>query len=271
MLTQDRANQILVVGKNSFIAKSLFEAHPNVSWRSVGHADDLLLDGIDTVINFALHPDLRRGDYEPEKDIDLRIAQVLQSTGIRQVLISSRKVYDINHQWMVREDGAQVPQGAYGVNKAQTERAVSEINGENLTILRVANVVGYEVPRTRGSFMAMMLGGLKEENTITLDVNPSVRRDFMGSHAVGLALGRFLTNPESGVFNFGSGEPVSMGDIANALIEGYGSGSINVINDRVFDEFVLDTRRWDEKYGKIDTTESLLNFCRELGKKHAVQ
>ncbi|MEZ5163684.1 MAG: sugar nucleotide-binding protein [Fimbriimonadaceae bacterium] len=273
-LTPERVRQILVVGRNSFIANALFDTDRSLPWRTIGHSDpidDSTLDGIDTVINFALHPDLRRGEYDSAKDLDFQIAMKIRDKDIRYVLVSSRKVYDAEHQWNVKEGDNLEPDAPYGMNKAITEKKLTAILHDKLSILRVANIVGYEVPRSRGSFMAMMLGGLKEEDTITLDVNPSVRRDFVSAPKAGEALARFLNNPQPGIFNFGSGHAVAMGDIAHALIEGFGRGKINVINDRVHDEFVLNTEKFSGTYGEVETPESLLTYCKELGKRHATQ
>jgi hypothetical protein len=60
-----------------------------------------------------------------------------------------------------------------------------------------------------------------------------------------------------------------MGTIADALMKGFGRGTVDVINDRVYDEFVLNVEKWNQRYGAIEGTPELLEFCENLGRKYA--
>jgi UDP-glucose 4-epimerase len=265
-------SRVLIVGASSMIAQGVMASDPSFPWRTASARNPLTatdLEGIDTVINFALTQEYRVNDYDEANDIDLTLARAIADSPIRYILLSSRKVYGLEGQFGVAEDGLIEPQGNYGINKYRTEGLLSDLLGDRLTILRVSNVLGDERIPGRKSFMSMMLGGLVERDTITMDVHPSVRRDFMSAPACGRALLRVMADPAPGVFNFGSGEAIAMGTIAEALMKGFGSGKIDVINDRVFDEFVLNVTKWNNRFGQIETATELLEYCEGLGKKYA--
>ncbi len=271
-LSQNALSRVLIVGSSSMIAQGVMSSAPEVSWRTASARTPLTpadLEGIETVINFALTQEYRVNEYDEANDIDLALARAIADRPIRYILLSSRKVYGLEGQFGVAEEGLIEPQGNYGINKYRTEGLLSEILGGRLTTLRVSNVLGDERIPGRKSFMSMMLGGLVERDTITMDVHPSVRRDFISAPACGKALLQVMAEPIPGIFNFGSGEPVAMGTIAEALMKGFGSGKIDVINDRVFDEFVLNVTKWNNRFGQIETATELLEYCEGLGRKYA--
>lgn len=271
-LSQNALSRVLIVGSSSMIAQGVMSSAPEVSWRTASARIPLTpedLEGIETVINFALTQEYRVNEYEEANDIDLALARAIADRPIRYILLSSRKVYGLAGQFGVAEEGLIEPQGNYGINKYRTEGLLSEILGDRLTTLRVSNVLGDERIPGRKSFMSMMLGGLVERDTITMDVHPSVRRDFISAPACGKALLQAMAEPIPGIFNFGSGEPIAMGTIAEALMKGFGSGKIDVINDRVFDEFVLNVTKWNNRFGQIETATELLEYCESLGRKYA--
>ncbi|MCA0361137.1 MAG: NAD(P)-dependent oxidoreductase [Armatimonadetes bacterium] len=271
-LSQNALSRVLIVGSSSMIAQGVMSSAPEVSWRTASARTPLTpedLEGIETVINFALTQEYRVNEYDEANDIDLALARAIADRPIRYILLSSRKVYGLEGQFGVAEEGLIEPQGNYGINKYRTEGLLSDFLGDRLTTLRVSNVLGDERIPGRKSFMSMMLGGLVERDTITMDVHPSVRRDFISAPACGKALLQVMAEPIPGIFNFGSGEPVAMGTIAEALMKGFGSGKIDVINDRVFDEFVLNVTKWNNRFGQIETATELLEYCEGLGRKYA--
>lgn len=268
----DPRSNALLIGPSSLLAQSVIATDPSFPWRTKSARTPLTssdLEGVTTIINFALHPDYRTAEYDEVNDLDLAFAKVIAELPIHYVLLSSRKVYALDHQFGVAEDGPLDPQGNYGINKRRTEVALADLLGDRLTTLRISNILGDERIPGRKSFMSMMLGGLVDRGVITMDVNPSVRRDFISAPACGRALVQVIKDPTPGVFNFGSGEPVAMGTIAESLMRGFGRGEIDVVNDRVFDEFFLDVSKWKKRYGPIESTPELLRYCEQLGNKYA--
>ncbi|MBI5706084.1 MAG: sugar nucleotide-binding protein [Armatimonadetes bacterium] len=261
----------LIVGGNSFMARSFLTRFGTEGKRVVSHADigqAGLLDGVEHLVNFALDPVYRREAYSPDHDIDLRLAERAAGTGIHYVMLSSRKAYAGSSQWGAKESDPTGGVDAYGVNKSITEKALRGLLGlENLAILRVANLMGYEFGEGRRSFMGMVLGSLKERGFVSYDMSPLVRRDFVTDDFFGEVLDRCLSGRIVGTYNVGSGVPLMAGEIALWIIEGFGSGELRITNPRVADEFVLDVSRLESDFGLKQTREDLKAYCLELGRR----
>lgn len=227
-----------------------------------------LLDGISHLVNFALDPAYRRESYSPENDIDLQLAKRAVGTGIHYVMLSSRKAYAQASQWGANESDPIGGVDAYGVNKSTTESALTDLLGsDNLTILRVANLIGFEYGEGRRSFMGMVLGSLKERGFVSYDMSPLVRRDFVTDDFFCAVLDRCLSGRIVGTYNVGSGIPLMAGEIALWIIEGYGAGELRITDPRVVDEFVLDVGRLESDFGLKQTKDDLKAYCLELGRR----
>ena len=238
---------ILLVGATSFIGGGFRQAAGNDhDVTVVGHgADFAALDfrRFDTVVNTAYDPRNRTGVYDPEADIDLRIARAIARSGAtcRYVLLSSRKVYGEFAPFPAGERAPIAPTDAYGTNKAITERAVRDVLGNRVAILRIANVFGDELGRR--SFFGIACGSLRAEGFVRLDISPFTRRDFIHLDDLCLALVDIVASEFIGVLNVGSGEAVELGRIGLWLIEGYGSGRLICDEWRERDDFLLDNER----------------------------
>jgi UDP-glucose 4-epimerase len=89
------AGRILVVGRNSFLARHFLAAtpgaHTTVDHDEIDRPD--LLDGVRTVICFARHPDIGGDGYDLTRDPDVRLARRVGGRKIAYLMLSSRKVY----------------------------------------------------------------------------------------------------------------------------------------------------------------------------------
>src|SRR5690606_488395 len=85
---------VTAVGSTSFLAGAVRKAAATRGWRFVSHRDVLadpgLLHGAGCVVNFALSPTLRSGEYDPSIDIDLHIARAVAAGDGHMVMMSSR-------------------------------------------------------------------------------------------------------------------------------------------------------------------------------------
>ena len=169
------AGRLLVVGRHSFIARRFLAAcaQPVIA---VGHdaiGRRALLDGVDRVISFARHPLLGSQDYQPATmDPDLRLAERIAGHGIEYIMLSSRKVYAPNMRPLAETDPTG-PQDLYGQHKLMGEHALRELLGPRLTILRLANVFGYERGEGRRTFFSLTLDQLARDGRIRFDVHLS--------------------------------------------------------------------------------------------------
>jgi dTDP-4-dehydrorhamnose reductase/UDP-glucose 4-epimerase len=266
-----RAGRLLVVGAGSFIARRLVAACAEPV-RAVGHdamESPDLLDGIDRVISCARHPLLGSDDYRPATmDPDVRLAERIAGRAIDYVLLSSRKVYAPRARPLAETDPTG-PSDAYGRHKLWLEQQLRARLGHRLTVLRLANVFGYERGPARRTFMSQLLDGLAREDRIRFDMSPFTARDFLPVESCARLLARIVAAPPGGVLNVGSGIALPTGRMALWVLEGYGRGELVIEQPHERDAFVLDVGRLTGLYGPPCTCDELRASCLGLGRRLA--
>ncbi len=266
------AGQILIVGQGSFLARHVLGTLPGDRVRAVGH-DQIdrpdLLDGVATVVNFARHPLLGSDHYRPEvMDADLRLARRIGARAISYVMLSSRKVYAQSDRPLA-ESAPTGPTDAYGRAKLAAEHSLRQLLGERLTILRLANVFGYERLAGRRTFLSLVLERLQADGEIRYDMSPFVTRDFLPAVAFASLLAGIAQAPVGGILNIGSGIRLPTGRLALWILEGFGRGQLVITSPREHDPFVLDVTRLTSLYGPPCSLDELRDACLDLGRRLA--
>lgn len=275
MAVPETRPEILVVGRNSVLAGAFAACPARPACRFVSHgdlADPSVFDGIRTVVNFALNPDTRRAPYDPAADADLTVGRAAADRGLGFVLMSTRKVYDpavlaAFGSGGAAEDAPLGPTDHYGANKLRTEEALRALLGERLTVLRIANIVGFDRVPGRAMFMNRMLDTLAGQGFIRFDVSPFVRRDFLPDGDFARTLAAVLARGLTGTWNVGSGRAVEVGRLALWVMEGYGAGELRIADPRHHDEFVLNVGRLQAVIGPLSPVGRLEDLCRAVGRR----
>lgn len=259
----------LLVGMNSFLAREV---------QSI-QSDDLILDAVshsasfasidvdsyDVVINMAYAPSFMRQPYQEETDFDLAVARQVAKFRSHYVMMSTRRVYGSAAPFHITEECNPEPVEHYGRNKLRTERAVYDLLGSKCTVLRVANVFGFEPGRH--TFFGIALQSLKQSNRILLDVSPFVKRDFLYIQDFAQLLRRILVHRPQGIYNLGSGCATQLGRIALGIIMGYQSGELVVTSPVERDGFELDIQKLTSRIGWLDSPIDIHSRCVEIGRK----
>lgn len=261
--------KVLVVGANSFIARHFADAardRMQIVTQSHGEfSSGTDIRGCDVVVNFAIDPALFTLPYRPQIDMDLLAARRAAAENAHFVMISSRKVYGLGAPMPVAEGHALAPSEEYGRSKARAETEARKATGGKLTIVRGANIFGYEL--NRRTFFGRALTSLRDEGRITLDESPFARRDFVTVESFARTLAEIVSRRVTGTYNAGSGRATPIGQLALWLIEGYGSGELRIARPKVRDEFLLDNSKLERELGKPLCEQDLGSYCRSLGKR----
>jgi UDP-glucose 4-epimerase len=270
----DDSSLILVVGRGSFLAGHFLAALPAERVRAVGH-DQIerpdLLDGIACAINFARHPLLGRDGYQVEAmDADLCLARRIGGRDVAYLMLSSRKVYAPSPRPLA-ETAPTGPSDAYGRQKLEVEERLGALLGERLTVLRLANVFGYERIPGRRTFLGLTLDRLAREGAIHYEMSPFVERDFLPVEALVRLLAKIAEAPPSGILNVGSGIGLPTGRLALWILEGFGRGRLVIDSPREHDPFVLDVSRLRSLYGPPCSLDDLRTACLDLGRRLAAE
>src|SRR5471032_2608224 len=162
----------LLVGGNSFLARAVLAA-PSQDMDLISCAHDafeaLDLSRFDIVANFALDPRYRVEPYDETLDHDLAVARRAAEAGRPFVMLSTRKIYGTDAPFGTPESAPARPADTYGRNQARTETTLRALLENRLTILRLANVFGYEPGRT--TFFGIALASLRARGQIVLDTS----------------------------------------------------------------------------------------------------
>lgn len=263
--------KVLVIGKTSFLARRFLALSTRDDCVAVSHNDvdrPGLFDGVDVVVNFAFDPRMRSDPYASEHDFDNSLAERIPPA-TRLIMLSSRMVYGTEQARGASEEMEPVGLNLYGKNKLVTERRLRERLGGRVTILRLANVLGWEDTLGHPSFIALVLRRLRDDGRILYDVSPFVRRDFVTDRYLVAAIETACTSVTGGTFNVGSGVGLEVGRVAMWVLEGYGRGELTVTSPRDHDEFWLDMYRSEPVFGAVPTQAQLRQRCFELGKEIA--
>lgn len=263
---------VLVIGRNSHLAREFMARHADLPLRAIGHgeADDPIhYDGVACAVNFAFAPGLHDRPYEEALDVDARAAGRAAARGIHYVMLSSRRVYQAGLQWNAAEGADVAGLDAYGRNKLRVERGLQAAMGERLTILRPGNVVGFEPIASRQRFAAYLQNQLLAHRRIRLTVSPQTRRDLVPVAFFCRVLREVLLRRAPGVFNVGAGRATEVGDAARWLIEGYGAGELVAESDARADEFLLDSAKLARVLGLACGVGEVEHALREAGRQLA--
>ena len=271
------SGRLVVVGRNSFLGKHIKVAarKHNVLSVDFGRDDRLenLIEACDTVVTCAIHPLYKSGNYDPAFDCEWIVAQAAARAGARVIMLSSRKVYGALDCWGANESLAAVGDGShYGRNKAITEERIRHLLGDRSCVLRLSNAFGYEYTNSsvpRRSFFGLMTFNLVRSGVIVFDMNALSRRDFVPVQAVARAIIKAFQAECSGIFNVGSGVPLSCGLMATTLIESFGEGRIIETSDAKTDEFYLDVRKWTTMFGPPTDESGVIASIRVIGEQLA--
>ncbi len=249
---------IVAVGKNSYLAQSVREHAPADEWKWLSHDEAKnapeLLKSASCVINFAFAPELQKGDYDPQYDIDRIIAKQLPAN-THYIMLSTRMIYGAGKGKGFFEDDEPLPENAYGRNKAIIEENLkNSLPQEKLTILRLSNVFGYEPGRH--TFFGIALKNLAIKRTVTFDIDPSCVRDFLPAHIFAGYLHKIANAPIGGTFNIGCGFGIQSGQIISWIMEGYGDGELVVTDTSRKGEFFLSMEKTLHAYHLEQASES---------------
>lgn len=263
---------IVVVGKNSFLARAL-AAHPDGrEWTFLTH-HEALESGTWTkdaglVINCAFAPSFHTKGYHADEDIDTKLAERIAGGSAHYIMLSSRLVYGTKRAGLpFRETDEAAPDTPYGEAKWRIEQSlVAALGQARLTILRPSNIFGDEYRRK--SFFGMALTSLKDQNKIFIDLAPESLRDFLPVKFFADYVTRFSRARLPGLYNLGAGFGTKAEEIASWLIEGYGSGEIVYTGRRTDGQFWLDMGKTAQAFSLNKITPDILREeCMACGRR----
>jgi len=270
--------KVLIIGQNSFVAKYFIRTCKDnkINYVTCSHSDvPKKFDDFTWVVNFTINPKFFTDKYSKAIDQDVLIAkQVSKYQNLKYVMISSRMVCGSNNLLIPMLEDCKVKQNLnsiYGCNKILSEKYCrSIINSDNLLIIRGSNIFGYEYGRK--SFTGAALNRLVCKSEILLDISKKTVRDFIPVNYFSDCLVQLMLKKCTGIYNIGSGLGISIEDFCNAIIKGYGGGTIATFGGVVIkDQFILDNQKLLGVVSSRIDKSYILQYAISIGKKLKIE
>ena len=272
---------ILIIGDRSFIGSSLKIRPETADWTFISHNqaldNEIWACKPQCVLNLAMDPVVKEGRFS---DFDRILAQKTQEGGGHYIMMSSRTAYGVapeeQYVTLQEETPSFNTMTPYGQAKLEIEQDLLQtIEPDLCTILRASNVFGmeYTMQKPRASFLGQMLYSLKKDNIINFDMAAETKRDFIPIGTFLSALISIVTQPKPGLLNIGSGVGTRCGDLAQWVIQGYGSGTLEVkSNATIKDSFVLSVEKLICDYNNLHSnfnfiSKEIRSHCIAIGRK----
>ncbi len=259
-------SKIVITGEASYLAQGIRHAFPKDEVHILFMPDldknAELIRSADAVINFCLHPEFMSRDFTVDEIIDTDIAKCIQGTNVRYFFLSSRKVYGSSNEIKTyREDAPLSGTDFYSCNKIKEEEHLKSLLGDQLTVVRIANVIGDPILR-KGykTFIGWITSQMVEKNHLTATENPETVKDYITRSYLQTSLAALVHANARGTYNIGSGFGTSLYDLLTEMV---GVQNVDFAADKApKDQFILDCEKL-HRHTTPMTKPMLITQCRK--------
>lgn len=219
MLRQNK-KKIILIGYKSFIQTHLYK-YLNKNFRvkkiKFNQINNKNIKNCDLIINCSNSRNFFHKKYEKRYDRNLKIAQIIKKSEIKLFLFSSRQVY--SQKLFLTEKSKLSPLNIYAKNCIKSETFCRKILNNNLLILRLSNVIGYENgKKKKPSLMSLILNSIKQKEII-FDNNYFLYKDFLPINLLCLYIEKLIILDIVGIINVGSGIPTLVKNFVARIID----------------------------------------------------
>ncbi|MFJ5635315.1 NAD-dependent epimerase/dehydratase family protein [Streptomyces goshikiensis] len=219
------------------------------------------LDGVDTVVHLAalksVPASFEVGGFEHNVAVDRHMIHTFtQSTAHRLLLASSCEVYG-EQRGPLAESAPYAPRSPYAAGKVATEQLAGIYrprlkDGRELGVIRFFNTFGPD--EGHDAVVPAFLDAAAEDQPLTIEGDGMQARDLTYIDDAVTMLTRILDAPGLlPVVNCGSGVPVSVLDLARAVIRAAGRGTITHTAPRIneISSFTADQSLFTRSFGPV--------------------
>ena len=263
---------IVIIGSDSYLAKGienfLGEVKLNFLEFNTWQQNIDLLKQADYIICFAIHPEFMKRDMDCSEIIDIQIAETIKDSNAKFVFMSSRKVYGTTNECVVHKETDRAEGfDFYSFNKVKTEKALQDILGDRVLILRIANILGEPVFRTGyKTFIGWICENYIQTGKLEVTQNVNAIKDFIPKDFLHKAISALIENNATGIYNISSG----FGTSVEKVLAGY-VGKENLIlmgqDKEKQDQFILNNDKLLKNTGlsisQVDIDNYLLQ-CKKI-------
>ena len=250
--------KILVIGKNSFIAKKYLQysnLKKKITIISRKEIKNIDFKKFTHLINFSYDPKIKNQNYYKTNLIDKKICSLIDNENLIYIYPSSRAVLKINKSRQY-----------YGKNKLIIENVIKKFRKKKYLILRISNALDFNVEGSN-LFISQLLNSLKKNNLIKLDLHKKTYKDFIPLYFFSRCLDSLIEQGKTGTFNASSGIKITVDELSKAIIKGFGNGKIIYLDKLYRDSFLLSNLKIKKTTNLSISKKEILDYCYLIGKK----
>ena len=259
--------RIILIGNKSFIQQNLFTYFKSNNMKVFKVKFDKIKQfkffDFDLIINCSNNKNFFKKKYEKKNDRNLIIANYIKKLDLTFFILSTRMVY--KPKFRIKENSKLLPINIYGKNSLLSEINCKKILGDKLVILRLSNIIGYEVRKKRQSMMSMLITGIKKNNVI-LDNN--YKKDILPIKYLCIMILKIIQSNYKGIINVGSGISLKLIEIFKHIDLNKKSKVILKENIKNHDDnFSYETKKLENIIRFRITKKNILEELKKIGKK----
>ena len=265
---------LLIIGKNSFIASHIFlNLKKKINIKKIKYSefirkDSFFLSKFDFILNCSLHKKYVQKRYKKKYDFDYNILNKIINLNINYIFLSSRKIY--KPKLNILETDKIQPQDNYSKNKFITENYIKKIIPNNYLILRISNIIGTRIinnNRSHNLFLDNFIFNLKNNSLINCN---NVFKDFITINQFTDIFLKILQKNLKGLFNISLGKRVYVKEILQWLTSSSKKSlKLKNFNKKVFnnDSFTLNNTKIKRNLNISINKKDLKIYCLCISKK----
>ena len=212
--------RVIIVGYKSFLQENLYKylKKKKINVRKIKFSSfkNIKLHQNDTIINCSITDDFFYKKYKTKNDRNLEICKLIKNQSIKFIMFSTRQIYKPKLQ--TNEKSKIKPINNYAQNYYMSEINCKKIMKNNILILRISNVIGYDsTKKKRLSMLRTMIEGIKKK-IIIFDNSYKFKKDILPVNFFSVFVYRILIKNVNGILNIGSGQSFTLLQIAKIFI-----------------------------------------------------
>jgi len=214
--------KILIIGRNSFIGTSLKKYLKNkfyihmISFENFKQKNEIYLKKFNFLINCSINKTYINKKYNKKFDFDLYISEKIKKLQIKQIFLSTRKVYMSNSN--IKEYSQIKTSCNYSKNKFITEKKLTKLLNKKLLILRISNLIGLKNINSKRKlhykFIDMFIDNAKKG---IIFENKNIYKDFLPVSKFNKIVELMIKKDLAGIFNISLGKKVYLTNLIKWL------------------------------------------------------
>ena len=268
--------KLLIIDRKSRISLSLIKYFRKnfytyvKNYKEIENKKSIFFNKFDYIINCSSNKSYIEKKYKSKNDYDYQIAKKIISSEVKQIFLSSRKIYLAKNN--IKETDKKKPLCNYSKNKLLTEKRLIDILKDRVLILRISNLIGYDKilskRKLHKTFIDVFFENIQKGYILK---NKELYKDFISAKKFTKIIEKLILKNASGIFNVSARKKIYLDNIIRWL-NYHNPKKVKVIDNKLIKKnkvcFYLNNKKL-LNFTKIKISLSELeNECKKISKTY---